>query len=175
MTLTAVSVKAFGFGASLSDDSINSLIAAAYAAIDQRLTGDAPMRESFTVHGPLIILSRSTQIITSIVENGTALDASDYEVRSTQLLRLSGGTHPNLRWRGVVDVSYIPVESDSSLRDAVALQLVKLDLTLQPGLTQRTIGNYSESFGGNGEGGVGGYQIQREAILSALREPAFMI
>jgi hypothetical protein len=175
MTLTAASVKAFGFGGSLSDDSINSLIAAAYAAIDQRLAGDASMRESFTVHGPLIVLSRATQIVSTITENGIALDASDYAIHGTQLLRLSNGTHPNLSWRGVVDVSYIPVEADSSLRDAVALQLVKLDLTLQPGLTQRTIGNYSESFGGTDEGGVGGYQLQREAILSALREPAFML
>lgn len=171
MTLTAATVKAFGFGGSLDDAAINALIAAAYAAIDQRLAGSEPMREQFTVHGPLIVLSRATQIITAINENGYALDASDYEMRGTQLLRLSSGTHPSMRWRGVVDVSYIPIEADSSLRDTVALQLVKLDMTFQPGITQRTIGNYSESF----EGGTGGYQSSREAILSALREPAYML
>jgi hypothetical protein len=171
MSLTVAAIKAYGIGTTLSDDSLQVLIDAAYAAIDQRIAGSEPMRERLTAHGPMLILSRSTQIVSAITENGRALDASDFEVRGDVLLRLQTGSHPGHRWYGVVDVSYIPSDADNNLRDSVALQLVKLDLTTQPGLTQRTIGNYSESF----EAGAGGYQQQREAILSALREPAYML
>jgi hypothetical protein len=170
MTLTVANVRDFGLGASLADASLQALLDAAYASIDQRVAPSGTMRERLVATGPLLMLSRPADIVTEVIENGVELDDDDFELRGTVLLRLSTGPHGSWRWRGPVDLTYIPVEGDS-LRDTVALQLVKLDLNTQHGLASQTIGDWSETY----ETGGGGYMEQREAILSALREPAYIL
>ena len=171
MSLTVSQLREFGLGAALSDAALEALLNAAYAAIDQRVAQSGDMLERFSVTGPMLILSRAAFTVSSITENGVTLSSNDYEVRGAVILRLSTGTHPSSRWRSPVDVSYVPVEGDE-LRDSVALQLVRLDLNAQHGLASQSIGDWSETY----EQRTGmGYGDQREAILSTLREPAYIL
>jgi hypothetical protein len=170
VTLTVANVRDFGLGAALSDASVQTLINDAYSLIDQRVSPMSPMRERLTASGPMLMLSRPADIVTEVIESGLELDDDDFELRGTVLLRLSTGPNPSWRWRGYVDLTYIPTEGDS-LRDGTALRLVRLELNTQHGLASQTIGDWSETY----ETGNGGYMEQREAILSALREPAYIL
>jgi hypothetical protein len=170
MTLTVANVRDFGLGASLSDASLQALLDSAYDSITDRLGPLRTMRERLTATGPMLMLSRSADIVTEVLESGLELDDDDFELRGTVLLRLQTGPNPSWRWRGYVDLTYIPVEAEAR-RDSAALQLVQLDLNTHHGLASQTIGDWSETY----ETGGGGYMEQREAILSALREPAYIL
>ena len=161
---------------SLGDTSLQTYLNAAYEAIDQRLPPDSPVTELFAVGGDRLMLSRPAESVTTVIEwtgfNPTTLGSSDYELMPSgqTLLRLHTGSSPAWRWRGRVRVQYDP-KSAQNLRDSVAAQLVKLDVNTQHGITQQSLGSFSESYG---QGGAS-YDAQRESILSTLNPTGVLL
>jgi len=168
--ISLATARAYGIGVTLSDADLQAAIDEAYRLIEERIGPSGTRQERFTAAGGMLLLSQPADIITTVIENRQELDDSDFESRGAILLRLQTGLHPSYRWRGVVDVEYIPLEADER-RDGTALKLLQLNQNTQYGLTQRTIGNYSESF----EAGGGSYMDQREAILSGLSDPSYIL
>jgi hypothetical protein len=172
MLTTADLIRRFSLSTDPQD--LQVILDAAYHAIEQRIgpVGE-PVSEFHTVHGPLIQLNREADIITDVVEfhptfsAGTTveLDDSDYELRPSGqvLVRLRTGSHPAYFWRGRVDVTYLP-KDDQALRDSVAAQLVELELNAKHGLSEETIGSWSERY----NRAAGSYTDQRESILGSL-------
>ena len=162
----------------LGDEALQSLLDAALEAITARYgdIGD----ESVDIRrptGPSIRLSQRAQSIISVTEQPAVgwgswggrkvdLDVLDWQLRpgGAILERLPTGPNPAYRWRGRVEVHYWPVD-DAAERDRVAVDLVKLDLNLQPGLIETSIGTWSEKSSKL----AASYQTEREDILSSLR------
>jgi hypothetical protein len=155
---------------SVSDESLQLLLDAAYQTIDACIGPAGDRQEFFTAAGDLLMLSRAAESITGVTENvgrsSVVLAADDYELRpsGSTLVRLWTGTNPGWSWCGRVDVAYSPFD-DTATRDRVAIELVKLDVAFNPGLAGQTIGTWSESYTASGQGG---YADQREAILASL-------
>ena len=157
---------------SLGDEPLQRLLDAAAEAIvavmGPYLT-DGTIDEIITPRGPgpLLRLSRRAESIDEIIEGTTTLAADDYQLRSSGyiLRRLDTGTNPASYWRNRVYVTYLP-QSDLAERDRVQLELVKLDLAYQPGITQETIGSWSETLAQ----GDRTYQVERAAILASLSQ-----
>lgn len=172
MTLTVTQLR-LHIDTPLGDAALLGLLTAAYQAVDQRIEPAGPMSELLTASGPLLMLSREADVISQVIENGVELDETDYELRSSgQMLRRLqlGALHGSWRWRGRVDVTYLPREDDA-LRDSVAIQLIKLDVNTQHGISQQSIGSWSESY----NLAAGSYIDQRESILSSLRPVGILL
>ena len=161
---------------SLSTDPLDLqvILDAAYQAIEQRIGPPGePVSEFHTVHGPLLQLNREADIISDVLEFhptfmsaiAIELDDSDYELRPSGqvLVRLRSGTHPSYFWRGRVDVTYLP-KDDQAIRDSVAAQLVELELNAKHGLSEESIGSWTERY----NRAAGSYTDQRESILGSL-------
>lgn len=150
----------------LSDAALQPLLDAALADID-RVTGPVARRERLRARGDMILLSDRAASITSIVEDArgaaVTLAADDYEVSdSGRLLYRLRGTNPSDCWRGLVDVRYQRPD-DTAARIRVAVALVELDLSHEPGLVSEKIGTWEETHAGSGD-----YPLEREAILASL-------
>ena len=131
----------------LSDAVLQTYLDAAFADIDD-VAPSGPVNELIRQgRGDLLMLAQPAEEILSIVERDVTLAADDYEVRSSgqTLRRLRTGTNPAWGWQGRIDVSYIP-DVDAASRIRVAIELVKLDLVSQSGLTSQTIGTWSETY-----------------------------
>jgi hypothetical protein len=157
---------------SLGDEAVQRLLDASSEAIVSALgpyLTDGTIDEIITPRGlgPLLRLSRRAESIDEIIEGTTTLAADDYELRSSGYIvrRLDTGTNPASYWRNRVYVTYLPL-SDLAERDRVQLELVKLDLAYQPGITQETIGSWSETLAQ----GDRTYQVERAAILASLNQ-----
>lgn len=151
----------------LDPDALALLLAAAYEAIDNHAGASGPVQELLTAgRGDLLMLSRRAASITTIIENDIELDDTDWELRASgqMVRRLATGDNPARRWRGRIDVTYTALD-DENERDRVAIALVKLDLSYQPGVTQETIGAWSQQFAANS---VWNYELERAAILATL-------
>lgn len=149
----------------LEDADLQGLLNAAYQAIDPRLPS-GPQTELLTVGADVLVLSLPATSISSIVDRSIELEADDYEVISpTMLRRLTTGTNPTRLWYRPL-VTYVAAAADAE-RDRMAIDLVKLELNFQPGLTSRRIGEYSETFGVASAAGGTDYASAREAILSS--------
>jgi hypothetical protein len=113
-----------------------------------------------------ITVARPIGTITSVTEHSggvaTMLDATDYRASGYVLSRLPNGTHPQWAWAHRVTVVYTPAD-DTSERERVQVELVKLDLSWAPGLVQQQIGTWSESYALPGS-----YEAERAAILATL-------
>jgi hypothetical protein len=162
----------------LEDDALQALIAAAYEAIDMiaGASGSEDYPASVTEvisagSGDLFMLSRPAESITSITEGistTTDLGDDDYELLGNQMVRrLSGGTNGSSYWRSRMIVTYTPLAM-SAERDRVALALIKLDVTGQPGLVSQRLGEWSETFSTGTN-----YDADRAAILASFY-PAFV-
>jgi hypothetical protein len=119
-------------------------------------------------NGPLLMLNREALAITTVTENGVLLDPLDYQLRSSGKVveRLRTGPHPRSYWAGRVDIAYTPL-TDVAARDRIAIALVKLDLTHNPGIVSESIGDYAATYAPR-SGGAANYDLEREAILESL-------
>jgi hypothetical protein len=155
-----------------TDAALTILLDAAAEDIVNAIGPAGAVTELIEAEGDLLRLGRPAQSIISVVEYGfvsasvgTTLSADDYELSSSgqTLRRLRTGTNPRFRWFRSA-VTYEPV-SDESNRRRVQLELVQLDLSYSPGISQETIGSYSVSHGSNAQWN---YQKERAAILATL-------
>lgn len=149
---------------SLSDEALGSLITDTYASIASTLGAAGPITELLTADaGDLLMLSRPPASIDTVVEQDIELDPEDYSLSTTHLLRrLATGPHPARRWRGRPEVTYT-VLNDEAERDRIALALIALELTHQPGLVSQRIGEYSETYGQ----GAASYSQERADIFAS--------
>lgn len=155
---------------SLGDDAMQRLADAAEAAIVSRIGATGERTE--LLHGGYrtISLGRPVASIDGVTETvnttTTTLDPSDYRLRPDgyTLERLSTGVNRRWQWWGLVEVTYTPTD-DAALRAEVQIDLVKLALTYNPGLTSETIGTWTEQYASNS---VWNNSQEREAILARL-------
>lgn len=163
-----------------ADAALQLLLNAAYETIDAYLgigSGD-DVRELLTAGpGDLLMLSRKAASITSVKEwagdaSELTLEADDYDLVDRQLLRrLATGTNPSHVWRNRVEPTYAPME-DSARRDAVAIDLVRIDLDLPPGLVSQKLGEWSETYAQ----GAGASKVElRAGVLAALSDGFLLI
>lgn len=170
--LTVEEVRAFNLGTDLGDDPLQTLLDATEAEIVAH-AGPGGARTVLLDGGyRFISLPQPIDAITSISElvggeTTTVLAADDYRIRTGDLLleRLPNGTNPSLIWRGLVTVIYTPV-NDDTIRKAVQLELLKLDLNANPGVVEERIGEWSQKFATSFEGSTPG--AERDAILARL-------
>lgn len=154
----------------LEDPDLQRLLDAAYQAIDLYAGVTGPVTEVITSGpGDLLMLSRPASAITSVSEwfwsTSTVLASNDYALSGGQMIvRLVTGTNAYGRWRGRVTVTYTPLD-DTAERDRVAIALVQLDLTHNPGLSSEQIGEWTETYANNS---AMHYGLEREAILATL-------
>lgn len=149
----------------LATEALQLRLDAAYQAIDRHVGGTGNVTELLPAGpGPLLRLSRPASAIVSVKERGIVLGADDYRLTGQLLARTTDGSHPARSWRNAIEVTYTP-DVDEADRDRVAIALVQLDLNHQPGLTQREIGDWAETFASNS---VFNYRIERDAILATL-------
>jgi hypothetical protein len=158
---------------SLGDPALQRLIDAAEGAITSRFGALGQFTERRRGGGLLLFLSRPAGTIASVTERygdpvgmtDVLLDATDYTLLpdGQTLRREWTGTHKADRWTDDVIVVQTPAD-DTAERVRVAIALVKLDLTYNPGLTDERIGDWSESYNGSAMP----YGLEREAILSTL-------
>lgn len=147
----------------LGDPALQSLLAAAREAVDERLGPIGPLMERRTPSGPLLRLSQRAVEILTVVENRVALEAADWLLRpSGHILERVG----RLRWHGRVDVTYQPLP-DTARREQGAIALVKLEIRHDPGIVSAKFGSWAETY--TTQGGLS-YEEQREAILCALAD-----
>lgn len=177
MTLTVTDLR-LHIDSTLGDAALQLRLDAAYEAISQRVQPSGTVAESFTVTGDTILLSRVATGVVSIVEwwnpwYSVPLANSDWELRPSgqTLRRLTTGTNPWPRWRGRVDVVYLG-SSDDQLRDSVAIQLVQLDVNTHPGLSEQSLGAWSEKYDARA---AGTYKQQRDDLLSVLDSVGVML
>lgn len=153
----------------LSDSALQVLLDDAFLAIDDTVGPLEDVREQFeAVPGDLLMLSVRAQSITSVTENSRympiALAADDYELSPSgrTLRRLHTGTHPIWNWWGRVLVTYRPFDNTAT-RIRVAVELVRLEISFNPGLAATTIGTWSETYRQGAP-----YAQQRAEILASL-------
>lgn len=177
-----VSAAAFTAAApnSIDADHLLRLLDAAQEAIDARYgalyaadsnTEQGQAREIMNVHGDLLVLSRRAASVDQVIEDRftpTTLASNDYELLpdGQTLRRLSTGTHTAYRWGHRVDVLYTPL-SDVASRELAQINLVRLEISFNPGLAGQTIGSWSETYITSGKS----YAEQREEILDSLVPP----
>ena len=169
MLLTPDEFRAFE-QTDLSDESLQVLLDAAEAEI-VRYAGNPDASVEWLVGGQrFLFLDRPVTEITSITETNssgdvTTLTTDDWLLwpGGYRLERLRTGTNPRSTWQGRVTVNAAPTD-ESALRQSVQADLVKLSLNTRFGLSQQTIGTWSESY----QQSAGSAQVQHELILSRL-------
>ncbi len=161
----------------LGDEALQRLLDAAYAAIESRI-GAAGSRVELVNGGyRTIALGRQTDSVSAVTETigttTTTLSTDDYRLRPDgyTLERLSTGTNPRWRWLGLVEVMSVS-SNDDALRDSVAIDLCRLALTYNPGLTSQTIGTWTEQYGSNS---VWNNAEERDSILARLNPSPGMV
>lgn len=155
----------------LSDASLQTLLDAAFEAIEDAIGPPGEAEELLSARGDLLMLNRRAASITAVVERNpftpVPLTADDYELsRSGRLLtRLQTGTNPSWCWRGRVKATYVPID-DTAARIVAATELVKLAITFSPGLASQSIGTWSETYVTSGKS----YPEQRQDVLAGLAD-----
>ena len=107
----------------------------------------------------LLRLRQAPAAVSSVVDINhgveTELDPADYRVEERYLRRLGAAL-----WGEWTRVTHTPVD-DSAIRRTVLVQLVQLELNVQPGMASQGAGPWSESYGK--------YLRQRNELLRAIR------
>lgn len=159
------------------DDALRRLLEAAEAAIGQ-VAGPLGTVTEYSGGGAYYLsLHRPAAAITSIREDfyGTplVLAANDYQISPNGyvLSRLSTGTNSRSTWYGPVQVIYT-ARDDTAVRETVQVLLVQQFLNYHPGLTQESIGSWSQSFT---DSSVYNFAIERSDILSMLYDGPSMV
>lgn len=136
----------------LSDAALQRLLDAAEQAIVNYAGSPGDVTELIDGGNRRIALTRQAVTITSITETPysgppVTLAADDYRIRAEGyvLERLHTGTNPRSWFHGLVTVIYA-ASSQDALRELVQIELVKLDVFLDPALRSHSIGDFSETF-----------------------------
>jgi hypothetical protein len=164
--LTLAQLKGFGI-TGLPDEQLLILLDATAETITRYIGPMGPVTEWLSSSGELLLLGGRAAGVSSVVENGTTLDATDYAISPTgeTLRRLDSGSHPGRRWLGRVLVTYTPWD-DLAQRQRVQLELVRLAIAFAPGLASQTIGTWSEAYQSNPKP----YAEQQADILATLAD-----
>lgn len=106
-------------------------------------------------------VSEITSIVETYYQTDTTLDPTDYQVQMSgrQILRLTQGKNPQLRWGHRVVVTYTPVD-ETARRKMVELDLVKLSIQYNALQSERS-GDYQVQ---NLD-----YDAERKKLLARLR------
>jgi hypothetical protein len=153
------------------DDALQRLLNTAQAAIDRAAGPPGNVVEWFETSSKYVHPSRPAAGIVSVKElvgtTETTLATNDYRLwpGGATLERLVTGTNARGAWTGRVVLEYTPARPTEVEREFAQLQLVKLFLAYHPGLTQETIGSWSQAFASNERWN---WAIERDAILEAL-------
>jgi hypothetical protein len=115
----------------------------------------------------IVILPRYASAVTKVTEGREVpleLAANDWLLRSDRrsIERLRFGTNPAMRFLDPVRIEYTPLD-DTLLRRAVAVALIKAELTAQPGVLGVTEGNFTIQYA-NGQS----YSVTREDVLESV-------
>jgi hypothetical protein len=136
---------------SLDDAAVQRLLDDAEAAI-VGYAGEVGTLTEFVGGGGLsIVTARPIATITSIIERTDSyvpvtLATDDFRVRDQYVIdRLRLGTNRWLHWRGVVEITYVPID-DTATRKIVQAELVQLELDTKPGLASETVGAWTQTF-----------------------------
>lgn len=152
----------------LVDAALQRLLDAAEYLIVDRIGPPGARTEIVGGGTRYLTVSRPIESVVSVTEtllsDSRLLAASDYRIRGYLLERLITGTNGRFRWWGDATVVYSPVD-DSALRAEVQIDLCKLAVTSNPGLTSETVGAWTEQYASNS---VWNATKEREAILSIL-------
>lgn len=107
----------------------------------------------------LLLLRQAPVAVTSVtdIHGGIEadLDASEYRIEGRHLRRLAMAL-----WGERTVVTFTPTD-DSAIRRTVLVQLVQLELNVQPGMASQGAGGWTESYGR--------YLRQRNELLRAIR------
>lgn len=141
---------------SVTDASLQPLLDAAESAITQAVGGLDATTEYLAGGRIALLLSRRIGSVTVVTEGSTVLIAADYRVRDYRLIRLPVGRV----WAPNVEVTYIPFD-DLDERKRVQLALVRLDLTVVPGLSNQSMAEASMTY-------IPDSTIERERIIAQL-------
>jgi hypothetical protein len=152
----------------LPDTALERILASCELAITQwagPLTFDEDgavedVTESVNAPGrALLLLRQAPTAVTSVldVHGGfeTDVDPSDVRIEGRYLRRLAMAL-----WGERTVVTYTPTD-DSAIRRTALIQLVQLELNVQPGMASQGAGAWSESYGK--------YLRQRNELLRAIR------
>lgn len=160
-----------------ADEALQRLLDATEAEIVRAAGPSGDVTEFVDGGWTTLILSRPVTSVTSVTVDyyGSPLVLSTDDYRFTAggyvLHRLWNGTNPAGFWSGKVMVTYTP-EDDAALRAGVQLDLVRLAINSTPGLTQRQIGDWSETFSASS---VMNPAIERDLILARLSSTPRML
>lgn len=116
--------------------------------------------ESVNAPGRTLLLLRQapTAVVSVLDVHGgieTEVDPSDVRIEGRHLRRLGMAL-----WGDRTVVTYTPID-DSAIRRTVLVQLVQLELNVQPGMASQGAGPWSETYGK--------YLRQRNELLRAIR------
>lgn len=152
---------------SLGDEALQILLNAEAAAIIAAAGATGEVTEHIqTGYYHRIVLDRPAGTIASVTEyNGgvpTVLETDDYRAEGYVLTRTGRGTNPSWRWAPHVVVVHTPTV-DTAEWQRVQVDLVRLDLSRNPGVTAETIGTWSVTYAGPTAN-----DDERAAILASL-------
>lgn len=158
----------------LPDTALQRLIDAALGAITTRYGPLTAFTERRRGGGVLLFLSRPAASITTVTERygdplgmtDVVLDATDYTLLpdGQTLRREWTGTHRADRWTDDVIIALVPADTTAE-RVRVAIGLVKLDLSHNPGLTAEKVGDWEATYADNS---AMNYGLEREALLESM-------
>lgn len=169
MTLTVTQLREH-VTTGLVDDALQRLLDAAYATITSRIGPTGARTELHNGGYRTVALGRPAASVSGVTETigttTTTLNADDYRLRPDgyTVERLATGHNPRWIWAGWVEVTFLPVD-DADIRDEVAIDLCKLAVAYNPGLTSETIGTWTEQYASNS---LWNNALERDAILARL-------
>ena len=163
----------------LGDVALQRLLDDAAAAIVQRAGASGDSTQIAGGGYRFIVLHRPAVSITSVSERyglvDTILNADDYLLQpgGYMLERLTNGTTPRgYFWAPRVTVVYATADNDA-VRIGCQIDLVKLQLSYNPGLSSESIGTWTEYYANSS---AWNNDDERESILCRLdAEPGMMI
>jgi hypothetical protein len=164
MILTVDELRSY-IATSLSDDAVLGLLDAA----EHDLGSMEAVTERKVGGYAALVLDRRVGTITTVKEDietssPLTLAANDYRVDGYLRHRLDTGTNPGTTWSGEVEVIHTPVD-DLAERKRAQVALVRLDLTIQGGITSERIGDYAVGYGGS----TADYESKRASIIAPFR------
>lgn len=156
---------------SIEDEGLQLLLDASEQAITARY-GEigSPVTELVDGGYTYFFLRRRASSIDTVVETisgtDTTLAEDDFRIRGdgVSVRRLPAGTNDRLYWGDTISVTYTPADDEAD-RKRVQMELMKLDLSYEPGMTAEQIGSWLEQRANNSTWNA---MLEREAILDSL-------
>lgn len=158
----------------MSDEALQLILDGTWSALTAVAGPGGTITELRDGGGTYVILDFRAASIASISERWgdttTELEATDYEIRGDRrsVRRRSDGDNPSTLWVGVVEVTYQAEDRDAALQLA-QLQLMKLELSSNPGLAGFVVGNFSVQF----QQGKSYQDLRADILASVTRNWSF--